>query len=72
MLVSIPVSQGSPGLDLIDHRMRHCSKLEDSNRKTQFKCIFNAQIFTIDLSTRLDAQDREKKKSGYTNVWFVQ
>lgn len=33
MLASIPVSQGSLGLDLIDHRMRHCSKLGDSNKK---------------------------------------
>ena len=31
-LVSIPVSQGLPGLDLIDHRMRHCSKLGDGSQ----------------------------------------
>ena len=39
MLVSIPVSQGSPGLDLIDHRMRHCLKLEDENQvKVEIHC----------------------------------
>lgn len=52
MLVSIPVSQGSPGLDLIDHRMRHCLKLEDSNKK-QFKCILNVQISKYKLIRKI-------------------
>lgn len=50
-MVSIPVSQGLPGLDLIDHRMRHCSKLGDSNKKNKkifqmyFKCALKYKLF---------------------------